>query len=37
MQTLPGSHPDSRDLTTYAEGRLPQGEADRIARHLQTC
>jgi formylglycine-generating enzyme required for sulfatase activity len=37
MATLPVSHPDLRDLTAFAEGRLPQEEAARVADHLQAC
>ena len=31
MSTLPASHPDQRDLTAFAEGRLTQEEAARVA------
>jgi serine/threonine protein kinase len=37
MSSLPASHPDSRDLTAFAEGLLSTEEAARVAGHLQVC
>jgi serine/threonine protein kinase len=37
MKTFQGSHPDTRDLIAYAEGRLAAAEAAAIATHTEQC
>src|SRR4051794_17171499 len=37
MHTRPMTHPSPPELAAYALGKLPDADAERVARHVETC